>query len=485
MNIRRFVQSLLLLILFSSVAIPARAESRGQIQWSEPIRFSSADRTSSPVVIADAAGNVHVMWSQYTLEPPLATGGDTLYYQRWDGQNWTAPADVLTSPRVNEAAERPELAVTPDGYLHALWNTGGAHGTLYHSRAPACCAETAGAWSDPRLVDVGSLGETIALVADHQGRLYAAYASAETGGIVVLRSDNSGLTWPTRSEFADPALARSEYSLYPRLAVDALDRVHVVWSVLPWPGHRVVYARSDDGGIQWRVRIIDQADPERYPSEGYGPILIDVECRGEQEVHLIWDGAPTVERNHVWSLDGGDTWSEPALLFPEIKGVGRAGWNDMAFDSVGTLHSVTLMQPWHAQWVDGMWSASTPLSTPPSWAENMRLAVNLGNQLHVVWNRVYEGEPNSVWYAFGQIEISSQLPQALPDPRVSHANAPLATASLGTMAAPSSLVARSERLPSGYSSEDSTRDTFRALGWGVFPAFLIAISVILLKAIRR
>jgi hypothetical protein len=176
-----------------------------------------------------------------------------------------------------------------------------------------------------------------------------------------------------------------------------------------------MYARSDDGGDTWSEPVeIDNAARPDYIL-GYGPTLIDVETHGEDEVHLIWDGAPTVERNHVWSADGGNTWSERTLLFPEITNVGRAGWNDMVFDSAGILHAVALGQPWHASWSKGAWSKSDAIGQGFS-AESMRLAQGLGNQLHVVWVNWVNEQDHTVWYARGLTSAPSLPAATLPRP---------------------------------------------------------------------
>lgn len=408
----RLVLPLMLWLMLAPVA-----HAQGTVTWTEAIALSEPNPaqgyTNSPAIAADMAGNVHVVWGQVTLTPRLATGADTLVYRRWDGQSWTDPIDVLTSPDEG-ATEFPELATTPDGMLHAAWSTSGASGKLWYAYAPACCANRATAWSTPQQLDAGILGGTIAMISDSRGRLHIAFAESDTSNIIYRRSDDSGATWSLRVTIPNGATGQDEFATYARLAADGQGRVHAVWSVQPWPGRRVMYARSDDGGDTWNTpTVIDEYDPERYLSAGYGPIWIDVEARGDSEVHLMWDGAPTVERNHVYSTDGGQTWSRPMTVFPEITLVGRNGWNDMAVDSAGTLHAVALIQPWHAQWANGAWSPSSKVAND-GHAELMRVAVSLGNELHVVWNRFVPDQAGSVWYARGETNAPRMDAQALP-----------------------------------------------------------------------
>jgi hypothetical protein len=387
------------------------------VVWSEPILLSDPKIDAwHPSVATDIAGNVHVMWSQTMSGDPANFGGDTLFYTRWDGEEWSPSVDILVSPR-GAGAIFQDLAVTPDGALHVVWATFGGVSELMYAHAPACCADHPQNWSQP--VSLGlSVLQTTALVADDRGRLHAAFASQDTGNIVYRRSDDGGATWPVWVDIVSVSYQDDEYAAYPRLAVDGRGRVHLVWTVEPWPGRLVMYARSDDGGDSWgEPQVIDSVYHGHYAGPDWGPTLIDVETFGEDEVHLIWDGAPTVERNHLWSFDGGQTWSGPDLLFPEISGVGRSGWNDMVVDSAGILHAVALGVPLYDTWPGGDLLHSAPIAQgrATEGAEWMRIALSLGNQLHVVWQDKGSGRPFPVWYVHGEIlEAPAVAPRPLP-----------------------------------------------------------------------
>jgi hypothetical protein len=309
-----------------------------------------------------------------------------------------------------------------------------------YAHAPACCADNPHNWSRP--VSLGSpVNITSALVADEHGRLHAAFASLDTKNIVYLRSDDGGTTWPVWVEIPSGARLGDEYTMYPRLAVDGRGRVHAVWTVMPYGGRAVMYARSDDGGDSWsNPEPIDIASNPDY-EEGYGPIYIDIEAHGEDEIHLIWDGAPTVERNHIWSSDGGNTWSAPTLVFP-ISGTGRSGWNDMVVDGAGTLHAVALKAPWYANWSRGRWSDSMAIghadhTTSYEW---LRVALSLGNQLNVVWTDKKK-DLDPVWYVAGNVieapAIAAQpLPTVAPTPLSTPTSVARPTAVASLVAAP-------------------------------------------------
>jgi hypothetical protein len=464
--------------------LPIKSTSaQTEVIWSSPIQITAPeDAAGAPALVADMAGNVHMMWSRALTPNPPPGEGDTLFYARWDVEHgWSQTVDVLAVP--NTGAEVPDLAVTPDGTLHAVWGTGGTNSRMMYAHAPACCADNPRNWSQPIALG-GPVLLTTSLVADDQGRLHAAFPSYQTRNIVYRRSDDGGLNWSEEVEVPGGADAVDELASYPRLAVDGRGRVHLVWSVGPWPGRRVMYARSEDGGDNWELpQEIDTYLREDY-AEDYGPIFIDVEAVGEDQVHLIWDGAPTVERNHVWSSDGGKTWSERVILIPELTKVGRQGWNDMVADELGTVH-VAAIGPYYANWSDGSWSNSTLIPGARS-AELMRIALTHGNRLHVVWMDYEKADRKALWYAQGQTTAPEVAVQALPTPL------PLAVQQLSATEAPgATLLASPTSIPQPVliqyeagASASAQPEPWVPIMAGVLPAILVISAAIWIAARR-
>lgn len=486
MHIRLLVFIALLTYWFLCFDVP-RVQAQDTIVWSQPKRLSDPDFISgTPAIATDLAGNVHVMWSQTMTDARFPSEGDTLFYRRWTDQTWTEAVDVLAAP--DAGAQFPSLAVSSDGVLHAVWTTGG-QGKVMYAQAPACCADSPQNWSKPTSLG-GPAMSTSALVVDNQGRIHVAFAPSNSQVIVYMRSDDGGRSWLQTVEIPSGATREDEYTTNPRLAVDGSGRVHLVWIVEPWPGRFAMYAQSADGGDTWSPsRIIDRFDSGAYASDEYGPEYIDVEVKAD-EVHLIWDGAPTVERNHIWSGDGGTTWSEEAqLLFPEITRVGRAGWNDMVFDSAGTLHAVSLDKPLHASWSGERWSASDDVSRVDeaitAGGEWVSVAVGLGNQLHVVWIDKFK-EPYAVWHAWGVVDapdapvVKQEAGEATTPAAdlVSPATTPEVTA---TQASPLQAVTATP----GSSSHQSRTNGGAGIVAGLIAALVVVGSVFILSLRRR
>jgi hypothetical protein len=406
-----------LVAILSSGENRVSADPAYTVKWDAPQQLSDASiQAFAPGEAADSEGHIHVMWSERMLPNQLSGEGDTLFYTRWDGKRWSAPIDVLVSP-VGGWAEFPSLGVTPDGNLHAVWSTGGINGVLMYARAPACCADDPRNWTYPVALG-GPVNLTNAFVVDSSGGLNVAYADISSGKIIYRRSDDSGRSWSTPVAIPAVQIANEEQPAYPRLAVDHRGRVHLVWSVMPYPGRYIMYARSEDNGASFsEPQIIDQYDPGQYHN-GYGPIYLDVEAIGNDEIHLNWDGAPTIERHHIWSKDGGKTWSEPNLLFPEIVGAGRSGWNDMAADSGNVLHMVALKMPWYSYWNGVGWTHSENIGNQNGYAEYVSIVVSQGNQLNVVWVTRAPGINDAVWYVHGVTSSPATAPIAYPTQEV-------------------------------------------------------------------
>lgn len=480
---RRFSLVAAVLMLLASAAqagVPAAAAQSVSVAWGQPVRLTNPEIQSwSPTITSDLAGNVHVLWGQTMMTGAPAGMGDTLYYARWDGEKWTTPSDVLVSPN-NLGAEMPDIAVTPDGILHAVWGTGGLNSRLMYSRAPACCAEDPHNWTKP--VSLGSsVNLSSAIVSDSKGVLHVVYASLATNNIVYQQSTDSGKTWSKPVEINGAGRRGDEYPAYPRISVDLRGRIHLVWTVMPYPGRAVVYTRSDDSGQTWKDAVqIDVYDRFRY-AEGYGPYLIDVEAVGSDTVHLTWDGAPTVERHHTWSSDGGNTWADPDTFIPELTEGGRALWNDMAVDSAGVLHAVSIKQPWAAQWIGGGWSQSVAIGSR-AFAEDMRMTISRGNQLHVVWLEVIPGNPSVVYYVNGVSSAPEVPPKPLPTVSAEVLGLTQSSRSTGTAAPAAAPAPTLEDLPYNevQSVEHPGKAVFLSSG-----AVLVFLTVVIILSRRK
>jgi hypothetical protein len=467
----------------------AASSAQGSVVWSPAIRLSTAGvQAWAPAIAADSAGTVHAMWSQTMTGVPPPGEGDTLFYTRWEGMGWSKPVDVLVSPA--GAAEWPKMTIAPDGMIHVVWGTGGSGSQLLYARVPACCADDPRRWTMPKALYMPILASS-AIVADQQGRLHVVFSSHHNGSVFYRRSDDGGDTWSAPVELLDRRLP-GEYTGYPRVAVDLRGRVHVVWTILPFPGTAVMYARSDDEGRTWSLpRMIDSVfrDSPKYLQE-FGPYGIDVATRGNDEVFLTWDGAPTVERTYAVSRDGGQTWSSQKTFFPEVTGGGRSGWNVMAVDSANTLHAVTFTSngpPLHAMYDGSAWSASQRVVTEGpcrTGTELLDMTISRGNTLHIIWRKT-DARPFSVWTAQAQISAPALPVVPVLTPTTTLARMPTATSMVGPTVVASLVPLRTPFRPSDFpGSTSGISDPLLGALVGALPA-VVLIGVVLFLNLRK
>jgi hypothetical protein len=172
------------------------------------------------------------------------------------------------------------------------------------------------------------------------------------------------------------------------LAVDQTGGIHVTWYqtalVVNWNLWSVWYGRSSDDGNSWQVTEM------ATPYFGDSDIAVD----GENNVHLLYgrnigqgDG-----RWHMWSRDGGQSWSDARPLYPGVEyASGITGGFDFALDGDNQLHLVNSYgnkdgeaSAWHMVWMGDRWSEPELVLGIEYHAHSPRLAIAGGNELDVV-----------------------------------------------------------------------------------------------------
>lgn len=318
--------------------------------WSPAVNVSQSEAYPDlPAMASDLEGQTHILWSEAASAEEPAAG---LIYARWDGEGWTRPAQVLTSP--DGGAGEPALVAVGDR-LHAVWSSG--EGEVFYSHAFIHDAYSPGGWSEPRLL---SGEETFAsgpdIVADTAGGLHAVFAVAvnEGRGVYYTRSAG-GEAWGPASRVFDAAGAGWMGVGQPHLAADHRGVLHVAWvqahPLASGPPEGAYYARSLDGGETW-------SEPVEVAPGAYGwPQVVTTD---EGRVHLLWqevNGQGTCW--HRLSSDAGQSWMRPERIpgFSNVSAPVR-----LIADGDGALHLVgrgidgeglpTLL---YATWDGGRW----------------------------------------------------------------------------------------------------------------------------------
>jgi len=423
--------------------------------WGPPVNLSMSDTASLfPDLAADTAGHVYVVWGEHSSDDIFRS--DMLLFRMWDGQTWSPPNDIAVGGHL------PQIAVDSQGRLHVVRIARG----LEYKRAWA--------QGDPSNAQAWTPGQDLSLrnpywpdmVIDSQDRIHVVFTAEE--GINYTRSIDGGDSWSDPIRLDIPRVGGAET---PRLAVDRLNSVYVVWSDLEVSvggkdpmGIGVSFSYSTDGGETWSTpRRIVTGD------EGYEWPQVAVDSIGT--IHVVWryrdQTVGTV--GYVVSSDRGESWSQVENL--RLGSIGAYS-HGLAVDSADGLHLVIpgggdlpmgvshLVRP-----PGGRWSSPTRISQNPcnAGSADAELVISGGNHLHVVWYDRLECElgfaPPSgrgeIFYSALAVDAPAKAPEPLPPMPTPTATVP--TAQSISMPAPTLAEIDSTQEPTATSTPAATR----------------------------
>jgi hypothetical protein len=149
----------------------------------------------------------------------------------------------------------------------------------------------------------------------------------------------------------------------------------------------------------------------------YGPYYANVINPGDNQVHIVWLGAPFGQRWHEYSLDGGVTWSRPVQLDPELRGITQ--FAALSADANEDIHLVTAgfglegssTRFYYTKWDGQGWAPFVDLeiANPERNGERPQLVTRLGNQLVVMGQR-----EAGIWSGQVDLPIPALAPVSLP-----------------------------------------------------------------------
>lgn len=391
------------LALLSLVLYPVRVKAQ-ESRWSSPIQLSQLGVPAwFPDVVADTAGNVHVAWSSGDDE------FDTVMYTSLSDarmSSWKNVNDIVAH-YTNIAATRPTLAVSEDSRIHLGYHIV----DVYHSSADISSASIARNWGEPEAMTSGyAYFPKLAFSADNE-LLY--FYTAPTGDmscvgclhLYLSHFDKDGSRWSEPQDISILPIGVAKVQV-----VAGLDSyLHVVFEA-GGDGDRgyvtdpasVMYMSSFDGGVTWStpIRLDDRGiflERDGETSQGRN---ITIGATGNGQLVTAWWNMPSNTVLYRISDDEGVTWSNERPI-PNLWGVGtdsltRQDDYSMSTDSLGRIHLVAVgkifpdsqeLAVTHTIWDGSSWSMPDVIAKYsnglPEWP---RIAIGLGNRLHVVWH---------------------------------------------------------------------------------------------------
>lgn len=196
--------------------------------WSDPVKVSNESSAQLPRLLIDASGVLHVVYDRF------GNGVDEIWYARNDGAGWSKTEPV-------GKGYYPDLAVDANGNVHVLWNDDEA------LRLRVRAAK--GGWGETQKIGGGKKPQTGALAFDSAGNLHHIWQTREADIFSSLtyakRAPDGALTIAKQVQGAPLKLV-----FFPRIAVDCMDRVRIVFQGKSSPSGdepNRVYQRVFDG----------------------------------------------------------------------------------------------------------------------------------------------------------------------------------------------------------------------------------------------
>lgn len=427
--VRRIWRSWLLLCA-SLIAGLLFAQASAQVRvWSTPISLGAY---WFPDVAVDGSGRIHAVWSSG------ADGFDTVMYAAKEDAGWSRPIDIAAMRQIagGSEASRPALLVDNRNVLHLTYR----YTSIYYSQAPAGGAGVPVYWRTPLEIDEGYFSR---MVQDKQGVLHLIFTqNVQAEGcrvcyhIYYMRSVDDGFSWSDPVDISVQLTGAAK----PQIIVDAQDNLHVVWESgyggsygqLSDPT-TVMYVASYDGGDSWSRPY--QFDPARGESTAAMARNVTIAEDGNGHLIAVWWAIPEDTIYYQLSRNAGRTWSLPAPI-PGVFGIwalyqSRLDSYATVVDSAGRVHLVmagrrtseqTRAELLHLIWDGSNWAPPAAIVSyerdMPEWP---RIAVGLGNQLHVVWfvrdaENIFNSDAGNyqVWYASSTTNSPAIAPVAVP-----------------------------------------------------------------------
>jgi hypothetical protein len=418
--------------------------------WSKPVPLSPEGLFAwFPDVTADLAGGVHVFWaSGRTVSSATGEGYDTVVYCQPTDTGCSRMLEVAAKKQIGGAQynTRPAAIVDSQGTLHLLWRE---VTIIRYSTTSVIGPVSARGWTPPRRLSGDSTAYYLNIAQDQRGVLHLAWSEnipqnrtkscSFCSDIFYRQSTDLGQTWT-----APVDVSKTDWgSEKPQIVFGPGNVIFMAWE----EGHDFYVGRgtpissmiaaSLDGGLSWER-------PTTFIFPGDTPQSIAAGVDGQGKLVVVWQQIVGRGVYYQVSTDQGQSWSAPVQI-PGVSARSDSALDDydMVADAAGHLHLVLVGQDaqkvagaapqsssvvpnnvYHLEWDGTAWSQPFPIFTVigdmPEWP---RIAVSLGNQLHVVWfvrdaKHISDSDNGQyrIWYAHGVSSAPPVAPIMWPSP---------------------------------------------------------------------
>jgi len=343
----------------------------------ELIENDNAGSAEKPQVAMAPDGTAIAVWGQYDGAQV------SIWANRFDGGTW-GTAELIENDNAG-SAEKPQVAMAPDGTAIAVWRQyDGAQFSIWANWFDG------GTWGTAELIENDNAGSAekpqVAMAPD--GTAIAVWRQSDGTRYNIWANRFDGGTWGT----AEPIESNGGNADYPQVAMDTDGRAMAVWH--QYDGTRAdIWANWFNGGTWGSAELIE--------SDNAGnAIEPKIAMSADGTAMAVWHQSDGTRYN-IWAnrFDGG-SWG---TADPIESNDGGAFDPEIAINPDGTAIAVwqqsdgTRLNIWANRFDGGTWGTGELIeSNDTGDAYYPQIAINPDGDAIAVWNQ-YDGTRSDVW----------------------------------------------------------------------------------------
>jgi hypothetical protein len=243
-----------------------KKSTNGGTTWTTKRLTYNTGISNYPVIAVDSNNHIHVAWDDNS------PGSDEIFHKRSTdgGATWTTKRLTYNSGNSNS----PDIAVDSNNHIHVVWYDWTPGITEIYYKKSTNGGTT---WTSKRLTYNSGNSDNPNIAIDSNDHIHVVWYDNTPGTQEIFhkKSTDGGATWTTKR-----LTYNSGRSLFPAIASDSFDSIHVVWYDETPGNGEIYYKRSTNGGSNWTTKRLT------YNSGNSAIPTITVGSNGH--IHVVW-----------------------------------------------------------------------------------------------------------------------------------------------------------------------------------------------------